>query len=403
MATFICATEQDASMRNLPAPVGKAYADGQAPGQTRLLVVDFARVLAILFMIQGHGLDVLLAPQYRQGAVFESWLFLRGLTAPMFFTLSGVSFTLSSLKHWDSYVRPTSRLFRRLRRFGFFVLLGYALHFPVKSFHDFRYLDAAGWQGWLQVDVLQCVGLTLLFLQILVWVSGTPERFAKLAAGASALMVLFAPVAWGLPWTKFLPVGLASYLTAQTGSLFPLLPWSGYVLFGSALGYVIVRLEWNSGSLARKPWLIGAASLVLAGVCVALFPLHPYGNINFWTISPGVFLVKSGSVLVLLALLSWVTRRIAIPQQITRSIAQESLVVYFVHVCILYGCIWHDGLRQMVGAHLTVLPTLAWIGVLLISMLLLAWTWSWYKRTEPRFSLLARTAVIVLAIAYGLT
>src|SRR5262249_921676 len=120
---------------------------------SRLMVVDLARVLAILFMVQGHALDVLLAPGHRQGPVYASWLFLRGLTAPMFFVLSGISFTLSSLKYWTEYARGSSRLLRRLRRFTFFVLLGYVMHFPVKSFSDFQYLNSAGWQGWLQVDV----------------------------------------------------------------------------------------------------------------------------------------------------------------------------------------------------------------------------------------------------------
>lgn len=371
--------------------------------QPRLIVIDCARVIAILFMIQGHALDVLLAPGYRQGAIFESWLYLRGLTAPMFFTLSGISFTLSSLKYWDFYTRPTSKLFRRVRRFGFFVLLGYAMHLPVKSFHDFRYLDLAGWQGWLQVDVLQCIGITLLFLQMLVWVAGNPERFAKLAAGAGALMVLLAPISWGAPWTKFLPLSAASYLAAQTGSLFPLFPWSGYVLFGSALGYVIVRRNWGVGHLAPKPLIAAGAAMILAGIFVAIVPLRPYGNIFFWTISPGVFLLKGGSVLVLLTLLSLVLRGVAVPQKAIRSIAQESLLIYFVHVCILYGCIWHDGLRQMIGATLPLLPTLAWIGALALSMLALAWTWNWYKRNDPRTSLVARAAVIALAIAYGLT
>ena len=57
----------------------------------------------------------------------------------------------------------------------------------------------------------------------------------------------------------------------------------------------------------------------------------------------------------------------------------------------------------MVGATLTLLPTLGWIGALMASMLALAWTWNWYKRNEPRTTLVARTAVLALAIVYGLT
>src|SRR5262249_16052742 len=139
-----------------------------AHGSGRLILVDFARALAILFMIQGHALDVLLAPIYRQGALFSGWLFLRGLTAPTFFTLAGISFTVAGLPRWDVYTRRTPALARRVGRFLFFIALGYALHWPAKSFHDFRYVNLAGWQAWLQVDVLQCVGLTLILLQTLL-------------------------------------------------------------------------------------------------------------------------------------------------------------------------------------------------------------------------------------------
>ena len=367
---------------------------------SRLIVVDAARVLAVLFMIQGHALDVLLAPVHRQGAIFESWLFLRGLTAPMFLTLSGISFTLSSLKYWDCYLKPSSRLFRRVRRFSFFVLLGYAMHLPVRSFHDLPYLDAAAWQGWLQVDVLQCIGCTLLALQLMLWIAGTPQRFAKLAAAVGAFVVLFAPISWGIGWAKFLPLSAASYVTSQTGSLFPLFPWSAYVFFGSALGYLIARV--GSGTLPAKAFLAGGAAAVLAGIVVALVPFHPYGPINFWFVSPGIFLLKSGSVVMLLSLLCLVTRRIDIPKQAMRAIAEESLVIYFIHVCILYGCIWHDGLRQLIGATLDTAPTLGWIALLLTSLLLLARMWNRYKQTRPTMAWVVRSTAFALAIAYGL-
>src|SRR6185295_20366090 len=103
-------------------------------------MVDVARVFAILFMIQGHTLDVLLAMPYREGVVFDVWLFLRGLTAPIFFMLSGVSFTVASMRYWELYSHPTGKLFRRLGRFAFFVVLGYVMHLPARSLGDFQYV-----------------------------------------------------------------------------------------------------------------------------------------------------------------------------------------------------------------------------------------------------------------------
>jgi len=379
-----------------------AVQDESRPSSSRLVLVDFARAVAVLFMIQGHTLDVLLAPNYRQGALFESWLFLRGLTAPMFFTLSGISFALSGIRRWDAYSRPSPAFFRRLGRFAFFICLGYLMHLPVKSFHDFRYLDAAGWQGWLQVDVLQCIGFTLIFLQLSLLFAPSPEIFAGLAAASSACVVLISPVVWDANAAGHVPPAIASYLNARTGSLFPLFPWSGYVFFGAALGYLFAQRWSGSSHSAGRPLAIVGIPLIFAGLCFAGFPVTLYRNIEFWKVSPNLFLIRVGSVCCLLALLAYLTRRIAIPQRAARSLAQESLTVYFVHVCLLYGSIWNVGLRQTIGANLAPLPTLGWACVLLVSMTLLGLSWNWHKKAAPMANRLVRTAIVV-AIAYGLS
>ena len=373
--------------------------------QGRLVLVDFARALAIIFMIQGHALDVLLAPAYRQGAVFNAWLFLRGLTAPMFFTLSGVSFTVSSLRRWDSYSRFSPALFRRLGRFAFFILLGYALHWPAKSFHDFRYMDLAAWQGWLQVDVLQCIGLTLILLQIAVLAARTPARFARVAGAVSAVIVLSTPLIWAFQGIHRLPLSLASYFDSRTGSLFPLFPWAGYVFFGAAAGYLYI--QWHSKVRPSVFWPMAGGGLILA-LSGTYFhsmwykaPLHVYATAEFWRISPNLFLIRAGCVCGLLALLAVVIHKIRIPHHATRSFAQESLSVYFVHNCCLYGSIWNQGLRQRIGASLALLPTLLWIAGIVASMALLAWTWNWLKRNAPTHSHLFRAALFV-AVAYSL-
>src|SRR5579872_4528514 len=100
---------------------------------SRIIAVDLARVLAILFMVQGHTLDVLLLPAARTGFFFDKWLFLRGLTAPMFLTLSGASFAIATLRRWESHTEMTPAFWKRARRFLFFIALGYAMHLPLRS------------------------------------------------------------------------------------------------------------------------------------------------------------------------------------------------------------------------------------------------------------------------------
>jgi uncharacterized membrane protein len=199
-------------------------------------------------MIQGHTTDVLLSPTYRRGLGFDVWLFLRGLTAPVFFLLAGFSFAASTTRHWRSSASVSRPQIRRIGKFLLLILLGYALRLPARSIEGFQSLDAAGWQSWLQVDVLQCVGFTLALLQLLALVVRSRLLFASLASASCVFVVLLAPVVWNADWSKPLPLGIASYFDSRTGSPFPLFPWSGYILFGTAVGFLRAR-ELLSGRL----------------------------------------------------------------------------------------------------------------------------------------------------------
>ena len=61
----------------------------------RLYFIDAVRAFAILMMLQGHFIDTLLANSYRDlnDPTFRLWSYFRGITAPTFFTISGLIFT----------------------------------------------------------------------------------------------------------------------------------------------------------------------------------------------------------------------------------------------------------------------------------------------------------------------
>ena len=99
----------------------------------------------------------------------------------------------------------------------------------------------------------------------------------------------------------------------------------------------------------------------------------------------------------------YVTHRMLILNQTVNLLARESLTIYLVHICILYGSNWNDGLRQTIGANLTPLQCFSWICILVFSLLPLAWAWSWYKRKEPQGLRLMRSTAFVLALIYLIT
>ena len=51
----------------------------------RIIFIDLIRAFAVIQMVQGHTVDVLLAPQYRldEYPVYFLWNFMRGMTAPI--------------------------------------------------------------------------------------------------------------------------------------------------------------------------------------------------------------------------------------------------------------------------------------------------------------------------------
>lgn len=82
-------------------------------------------------------------------------------------------------------------------------------------------------------------------------------------------------------------------------------------------------------------------------------------------------------------------------------VTRESLVIYFVHVCVLYGSIWNIGLGQAIGPSLALLPTLTWAAVLVTAMALLAWLWHECKRWSDGLAALVRT-LMAAAAAYAI-
>lgn len=366
----------------------------------RVVFIDLARALAVVMMVQGHTIDTLLAPAYRTGAGYEGWLFVRGLTSCTFLTLSGVAFSVTALRHWDDHLRVSARWLRRVRRFLFFLGLGYLMRFPMGKFAHLRWASDERWQSFFVVDILHVVALTLLFLQALIGVARTPRIFAAIALALGVAVVLASPFAWEVDWTAFLPLMIASYLSPEWGSIFPALPWSAYILLGAGFGVVLDRwIRHDSiGHMARV--MVTAGAVLVAAVWIGrLLFLAPYGAIPI-QVSPGFIVLRLGCVLVLLGGLAAMSAGWQRLPPLVQGLAEESLLVYAVHVALLYGSNWNTGLRTLLGPQAPDV-VLVWIAILVIAMTLLAWAWNQLQHRHPDLAAAARlTTVISLVVPF---
>jgi uncharacterized membrane protein len=376
-------TNQGPSAQHVAAPAAK--------GSRRVIFIDLARALAVLFMLYGHALDALLDPRYRTGTWFDVWTFQRGLTSCLFLLLSGFAFSIATARHWALHLTPSWTIVRRAKRFALFILLGYALHFPVNRFVELRHIDPERLRLFLAVDVLQLIGVTFFGVQALVMLTRSRRAFMVASFLLALLVVALTPVVWGIDWPQMVPPTIAGYLSERNGSLFPLLPWSAYILVGAGLGQIYSR--WGAIDLRRYAniGLIVPAVTVIA-VGVLLDRSHVFGT-GQWSFIGPQFLVRTGSCLLMMGVMAHASARLAHLPHLFGASAQETLLIYFVHLCIVYGSIWNIGLVQRYGQTLGPGRMVTVVALLIASMAGLASYWNWCKHARPR---LARGTIVAV-------
>lgn len=329
----------------------------------RLIFIDALRAYAILMMLQGHFVDTLLADAYRDlsSPIFATWSFMRGMTAPIFFTASGLIFVFLLLKDGRP-LKENLRVKKGIRRGLFLVALGYLLKWNIFALITFRF-----YSSFITLDVLHSIGMALLALIGAYALSKKLGWSFPVLLGAAGLGVFFLyPIVSNTDWS-FLPVFLQNYLTRENGSVFTPIPWIGYTLLGGVLGWHLHKqTQWY-----RTPW--SGLALFLTGIWLsqtstrALLNLHELtGLTNILNLANDNWLFwRLGHVLIAIALFIWITQLFYryIPK-LFLTIGSETLTIYSAHYVLLYGTWTGLGISRVLGPR-SLNPLEAAIGALL--------------------------------------
>lgn len=118
------------------------------------------RAWAILMMLQGHFIDGLLDPVFRDSSnsVYNVWLYFRGITAPVFFTVSGFIFTYLLIRVPQNGME-NPRVSKGIRRGLQLLAIGYLLRLNLGGL-----FKGEIYNSFYLVDVLHCIGLSILGL-----------------------------------------------------------------------------------------------------------------------------------------------------------------------------------------------------------------------------------------------
>lgn len=306
----------------------------------RLDFIDVIRAFAICMMLQGHFVGGLLADRYRDDNNFIYWLwhYCTGITAPVFFTVSGFIFTFLLVKESDAtkigWQNP--RVKKGIRRGLMLIGIAYFLRMSFQS-----------------VDVLHCIGLSLLLLITTYLLSYNRKAWVMptILLSTTLLAFTFEPFYKSLTF-DFLPLPIANYFTRAHGSFFPIFPWFGYVAFGGFMGYLFQRYK-------AHPHLYRNAILLFLTVGAFLLWTSHYIVEQLYYINHATFFarlmedfayLRLGNVLLVFGFFALM--RNVITSKLIKTIGQNTLSIYVIHCFVLYGSITSHGLLQHFGGSL---------------------------------------------------
>ena len=380
----------------------------------RLAYIDWMRGLACVLMFQTHCYDSWLNPEARKSSLF-TWSQLGGtFPAPLFLFLAGVSFALVT-ERLRGKGTPGNEIAKTTIRRGA-EIFGAGLLFRVQEF-AFGY----GWAPWtdlLRVDILNILGISMMLMGVLCWLSAarggrkdsSPEKTALqehveqsrnrgivAALAAAAAVALATPALWTSYRPYWLPWPVESYINGvhiydkPQPWLFPLFPWSAFAFVGLAVGFVLF-----SGIAKRSEAALfaalGAAGL-LACVLARYFDslrFSYYSAYDYWHTSPNFFLMRCGLLLLMLfAIYAWCRRGLA---QVGFSpiiqLGKTSLLVYWVHIEFVYG-----RLSILPKHQCTILQASVGLLIIFLSMLVLSLLRTRWKNRRATQRVSARSAI----------
>lgn len=338
----------------------------------RIDAVDWLRGLAVVLMIETHLFGYWTSPAAQATALFRDTRWWGGFPFRMFLFMAGVSM---AIKFEGQVARGVERsvIVRGTVRRGFEVLL-LAYLFRVQEFVLSWFWD---WHDLLRVDILNCIGASMIVAAPLVAPRGGRPQYALTLALVAALVAVGPIIGPGVHLPAWVPHHLAAYVVGHDKmAAFPLIPPMAWTLVGIAIGQWVVRQNRDPRRLTRAFLVCGAVGLAMVGGVKLVRSIDPtiirYSSEVAQQMGPGTFIYRLGWIGVM-ALVGHGLMRLWPPPRfsVMRTFGQTSLLVYWVHVELVYGLIFKRCANRlsMTGATIAfVLMTAAMLGLALLRL-----------------------------------
>jgi uncharacterized membrane protein len=393
-------SESDNKPETQPSGGGKAPARAAGKGP-RYGFIDLLRGFAIVMMVETHVVTAYLPLVLRTDNGFFFWLsFLNGLVAPSFLFATGFSLILQSRNQWENWLHFRPPFWKQMRRLGFITLVAYYTHlqwFGVRWYLK-SWNDAKMWERTFQVDVLQCIVVSLLVLLAII-VIFRKRAFLPWVTGILALGIFLAtPWMWSINFRGKLPLAMVLFLNPHGISFFPVFPWMGCVLAGAFACHFFIKAA-DAGKITQYMRITACLGglMIAAGLLLRNVPYSLPGLSNFYTTSPLYLMIRLGSVLLIGAILYKYETRAKWMKPIQLA-GQESLLVYGVHLWIIYAFLRGRALGPIIGKQFGFSGCFSISIAIIILMLILARYWHALKKKYPLQTQLSQAGIVIAMV-----
>ncbi|MBI4535658.1 MAG: DUF1624 domain-containing protein [Ignavibacteriae bacterium] len=378
----------------------------QSSRSRRVEFIDLLRGWAVIVMIETHVSNATLTEPITSSWLFQYIKFLNGLVAPSFLFASGLAYAITTRRKLNDYLSFGPLLTKQFGRLFFVLIIGYVLHLPKFNFNQLLHeTTSQEWLVFYQADVLHCIAVSLLFMQAVLLVLKS-ERRLYLTLTVIAVGVLFVtPLMWGPDVGAVFPAPIAAYVNGLDHSLFPIFPWSAFLFAGAIVGYYYLHAKESVGPGAGNEerfmkslsWF--ALSIIIVAPIIEPFAARTYPTYDYWRFSPSFVLLRLGIVLLLcVGMFFYEKRRGVSPRSVVTLIGRESLIVYVVHLLLIYGDFGTFNFTEYVNKSFGYVEAVVTTLVLFGLMYALALVWSRIKRGSPRLKRVLNFATLAIVL-----
>lgn len=318
--------------------------------KVRLKFIDMARSVAILLMLEGHFVDDSLGMIYRDPnhPVFATWQYIRGFTAPVFLTVTGLIFVYLLMKNTDTSAFNNVRFKKGIKRVVELFFWGYLVQYY--AFH-----------------VLECIasGILLILLIYLLYrlIKFIPLWIYFFAAGFTifGFYLFMRELPKDMPWPEHAWYFVQNAFHGPGNrAIFPIVPWVGFTMFGAMIGALLHDVHHRIRS-----WYF---PLIVFGIGAALFwfPKEILGGLDS---AIGLVYSEFGHRFVYLDWLYWKFGMVLMElsalilidnlwgerikdSSLFLKVGQNTLTIYVLHMVVLYGSMTGIGLNDFFHKNL---------------------------------------------------